>query len=453
MTIISNQSIEAEQSVLGALMIDAESNRTVIEQLTDEHFASDSHRSIISAILYLYEKRQSIDMLTVDDYLVNIGAPTGCDIGQLSNLCEETQGITSGKVWGYYQILIDRMQRRRVLAAAQSMVVNTQNIIEIDEVIEASQSVLTSLFSEQGSETEEIRTVAGRVIETIDEQYHRAGDDLVGITSGFAEIDKMTMGFQPGLHIIAGRPKMGKTTIGMNLCENAALHGIASGIFSLEMPPEMLTKKCLASLGGISYDRLRNPKLMQDEDFVKIAHAATLIDKMPIQFFGGMQAGIAKVKSGIRAWHRKTSNAKIVMIDYLQLMEHRGNGNLTDMIGETTRQLKLLAEELGVVIFLLSQLSRDVDKRPDKRPVASDLRSSGNIEQDADSIWFVYRDEVYNDDSEYKGICELICRAARHFEGGTVMLASQLHYQRFQNLQSDWTAPQQHKSYTKGAGL
>lgn len=434
MTHIPDNSKEAEQSVLGALMIDAESNRNVIEQLTEEHFKWDEHKAILKAIQHLYSREQDINVLTVDDYLTATDAPEDCDMAYVNMLAEETRGITGRQVWSYYKILEERMIRRRVLEASHSVSESAKTMPDIEAVLDTSQVALNGLFLDQGCETEQIRTTTERVIAEIDHLYHREGGDLIGITTGFDDMDKMTMGLPPGLHILAGRPKMGKTTIAMNLCENAALAGHACGIFSLEMSKEMLTKKSIASLGGINYDRLRNPKLMEDEDFPKLAKAAKFLNTLPIHFFGGMQTNVRRVKSAIRQWCRNTPDAKMVMIDYLQLMDHHGNGNLTDIIGETTRQLKLLADELGLAILLLSQLSRDVEKRPNKRPVNSDLRSSGSIEQDADSTWFIYRDEVYDEDSRYKGIAELICGVSRHFEPGTIYLASQLQYQRFQNL-------------------
>ncbi|HEY9815708.1 MAG TPA: DnaB-like helicase C-terminal domain-containing protein, partial [Candidatus Obscuribacterales bacterium] len=405
---IPDMSKEAEQSVLGALLIDPDGNRNVIDNLTEGHFKIDSHKAIVRAIHGVLAKGSTVDMLTVDEYLESTGQSYGCDMGYLSDLCENTAGITSGKVWSYYMILCEKMQRRNVVRAAQEAIEAAQTLMDVDEVVEVSQSALMAIEGDTERDTVGIQEVVKDAINAIEERHTRKEGTLLGVPTGLTELDMATMGYQPGLIVVAGRPGAGKTIMGLTALLGSGKHGYDCLGINLEMANDQLAERAISDISGVPYSQIRDPKTMFDENWHQVALAGTQLMSMPIQFMDNMSVSLARIKAVIRTWHRKAKNPGLVMIDYLQLMQLSGAGNKTDQVGEITRALKMLSRELGVPIMLLSQLSRNLESRPNKRPIPSDLRDSGSIEQDADLILFLYRDEVYNPDSPHKGIAEII---------------------------------------------
>ena len=452
---IPDMSKEAEQSVLGALMIDPDSNQAVIDNLTEGHFKLDAHKAIARAIRALAGKNTAIDALTVDEYLTSSGQSHECDLVYLNDLCENTAGITQGKVWAYYMILCEKMQRRNVIRAAQDAMEAAQTILEIDDVIEASQTALMAIEGDTERDTVGIYEVVRDAINAIDERNKREDDTLLGVPTGIEKLDKATMGYQSGLIIVAGRPGSGKTIFSnMALIAGARAGYDCLGI-SLEMSNDQLAERAISAISGVYYDRIRDPKQMTGDDWREVAMAGGRLADLRIQFMDKMSVTLARVKSVIRTWWRKAENPGLVMLDYLQLMQLSGAGNKTDQIGEITRALKMLSRELGIPIMVLSQLSRKLEERSDKRPVASDLRASGDIEQDADLIIFVYRDELHHPDSKYKGIVELIIAKGRNIKLDTIYASAQLDRQRFVDLTPGWTPPEpEQKPFRKrGADL
>lgn len=450
MTHIPDNSEEAEKSVLGALMVDPESNRNVIEQLTEEHFKWDEHKAIIKSIRHLYEKRISIDILTVDDHLTATDRPEACDMMYLNQLCEDTQGISNRSVWSYYQILCERMQRRRVLSAAYNAIEAAQSIMDIDSVIEASQGALMAIEGDTSNDTVGMMDVVRDTLNAIDERLRRKGD-LIGIPTGLSDLDKATLGYQPWLIIVAARPGMGKTVFGVQSLIACGQSGKDALGINLEMSNDQLAERALSAMSGVFYSKVRDPKKMNDDDWGQLARAGERLISLPISFMDNMVVTLARIKSVIRSWYRKASNPGLVVIDYLQLMQLSGIGNKTDQVGEITRALKMLSRELQIPIMVLSQLNRELEKRHDKRPINADLRDSGNIEQDADLILFPYRDEVYDPDTDRKGIGEIIIGKGRNIELGTIFTGAQFDRQRFVDLAPEWRPPEKPKRiYKKG---
>lgn len=452
---IPDMSKEAEQSVLGALLIDPDGNRNVIENLTEGHFKIDSHKAITRAIHGVLAKGSTVDLLTVNEYLDSTGQSYGCDIGYLSDLCENTTGITAGKVWSYYMILCEKMQRRNVIRAAQEAIEAAQTLLDVDEVVEVSQSALMAIEGDTERDTVGIQEVVRDAINAIEERHTRKEGTLLGVPTGLTELDKATMGYQPGLIVVAGRPGMGKTIFGMTGMLGSAKHGHDCLGINLEMANDQLAERAISDLSGVPYSQIRDPKTMLDEYWGDVADAGAFLMDMPIQFMDNMVVTLARIKAVIRTWHRKAKKPGLVMIDYLQLIQLSGNDSMTNQIGEVTRSLKLLSRELKIPIMLLSQLNRELESRTNKRPMPADLRSSGNIEQDADLILFLYRDEVYNPDSPHKGIAEIIIGKGRNIELKTIYASAQFHCQRFRDLTPGYVPPEpEQKSYKKkGADL
>lgn len=452
---IPDMSKEAEQSVLGALLIDPDGNRGVIDNLTEGHFKIDSHKAITRAIHAVIAKGSVVDMLTVDEYLESTGQSYGCDIAYLNDLCENTAGISSGKVWSYYMILCEKMQRRNVIRAAQEAIEAAQTLMDVDEVVEVSQSALMAIEGDTERDTIEIQEVVKDALNAIEERHSRKEGTLLGIPTGLTELDRATMGYQSGLIIVAARPGAGKTIFGTTAMLACGKSGKDTLGINLEMANDQLAERAISDLSGVPYSQIRDPKTMTDAGWHDVAMAGSRLISMPIQFMDNMSVTLARVKSVIRTWYRKAKDPGLVVLDYLQLMQLSGLGNKTDQVGEITRALKMLSRELGIPIMVLSQLSREVEKRTNKRPIPSDLRDSGNIEQDADLILFLYRDELHNPDSQYKGIAEIIIGKGRNIELKTIYASAQFHCQRFRDLTPGYQLPEpDHKPYTKrGADL
>jgi len=275
-----------------------------------------------------------------------------------------------------------------------------------------------------------------KVVERIDMLYNRQGDDITGVPTGFVYLDRMTSGLQPGdLVIVAGRPAMGKTSLALNMAEHAALHaGLPVGVFSMEMAATQLVLRLIGSVGKLDQHKLRTGRL-HDDDWQRLTHAVGKLNEAPVHIDETAALNPLELRARARRLHRQYKKLGMVVIDYIQLMSAASSGeNRATEISEISRSMKALAKELDCPVVALSQLNRGLEQRPNKRPVMSDLRESGAIEQDADLILFIYRDEVYNPETPDKGVAEIIIGKQRNGPIGTVKLAFLGEYTRFESL-------------------
>ena len=434
-------SLEAEQSVIGGLMLDNRAWDEVADIINENDFYRHDNALILRAIDALAQETQPYDVVTVSEWL---GARNELDsiggLAYLSVLANDTPTAVNVKAYANivreYSILRSLIQIGNEISASAF---NADGKPSKELLDEAERKVF--LIAEQGAGNRQgfqaINELLGRAVERVEEMY-RSGDAITGIATGFTSFDEKTSGLQKSdLIIVAGRPSMGKTSFAMNLAETAALNGGHSvAVFSMEMPGEQLALRMMSSLGRIDSHRLRTGKL-DDQDWPRLISSVNMLSKAKLFIDDTASLTPTDLRARTRRLKRE-HGLDLVIIDYLQLMQVSSNNeNRATEISEISRSLKALAKELQVPIVALSQLNRSVEQRPDKRPVMSDLRESGSIEQDADVILFIYRDEVYNEDSADKGVAEIIIRKQRNGPIGTVRLSFLGQYTRFENLAHD----------------
>lgn len=433
-------SIEAEQSVLGGLMLDNEAWDRVSEKVVEQDFYLRSHRFIFSAMLRLAESNQPIDLITVSEALEANQQLE--DIGGFAYLGEIAKNTPSAaNILAYAEIVRERAVVRDMIAVAHDIAdagYDTQGRTSA-ELLDFAETKVFKIAEQRANANEgpePINNILAKTIDKIDELYRSPQNGITGLSTGYVDLDKMTNGLQPSdLIIVAARPSMGKTTFAMNLAEHAAITSDKPVlIFSLEMPSDQIMMRMLASLGRINQTKVRTGQL-EDEDWARLSSAIELLNtkgKMYIDDASGLTP--TEVRSRARRVAREHGGLSMIMVDYLQLMTVPGlSENRTLEIAEISRSLKALAKELKVPVIALSQLNRSLEQRADKRPVNSDLRESGSIEQDADLIMFIYRDEVYNDDSQDKGLAEIIIGKQRNGPIGKIRLTFHGHFSRFDN--------------------
>ncbi len=433
-------SIEAEQSVLGGLMLDNDAWDRVAEKVVEQDFYLRAHRFIFAAMSRLAEATQPIDIITVsEDLEANLKLD---DVGGFAYLGEIAKNTPSAaNILAYAEIVRERAVVRDMISVAHDIAdagYDTQgrSSAELLDFAETKVFKIAEQRTNANEGPEPINSILAKTIEKIDELFRSPYDGVTGVSTGYVDLDKMTNGMQPSdLIIVAARPSMGKTTFAMNLCEHAAITSDKPVlIFSLEMPSEQIMMRMLASLGRIDQTKVRTGQL-EDEDWARLSSAIELLNtkgKMYIDDGSGLTP--TEVRSRARRVAREHGGLSMIMVDYLQLMTVPGmSENRTLEIAEISRSLKALAKELKVPVVALSQLNRSLEQRADKRPVNSDLRESGSIEQDADLIMFIYRDEVYNDDSPDKGTAEVIIGKQRNGPIGRVRLTFHGRYSRFDN--------------------
>ncbi|RLQ22250.1 replicative DNA helicase [Seongchinamella sediminis] len=432
-------SLEAEQSVLGGLLLSADGWDSVAEEVAASDFYRPSHRVIFREIAQLAEAAEPIDVITVADKLEARGQLDGA--GGLPYLAELAQNTPSASnIRAYAQVVRERASLRKLIEAAQEIAdsgFNPEGRTSMDLIDEAERLIMQ--ISEQGPKSggpQDVNPLLKKALDRIDELFN-SGGDITGLTTGFQDLDGMTSGLQPSdLVIVAGRPSMGKTSFAMNLVENAVLaQDKPILVFSMEMPADQLIVRMLSSIGRIDQTRIRNGKLEQ-EDWPKLTTAVNKLRDVKLYIDDTPALTPTEVRSRVRKVVRENNGELgMVMIDYLQLMQVAGSSEgRTAEISEISRSLKAIAKEFGVPMVALSQLNRSLEQRPNKRPVNSDLRESGAIEQDADVIMFIYRDEVYNEDSPDKGVAEIIIGKQRNGPIGTCRLAFIGQFTRFENL-------------------
>lgn len=432
-------SIEAEQAVLGGLMLDNNAWDRISDLVSDGDFYRHDHRLIYRAITHLAERNQPIDVVTLSEQLERAGQLP--QIGGLSYLGELAKNIPSvANIKAYAQIIRERSTLRQLVSISSDIADSAfdpkgRSADEILDEAERKVFEIAEARPKMGAPVG-IGELLVRTVDRIDTLFN-SSDALTGLPTGFTDLDEKTSGLQPAdLVIVAGRPSMGKTTFAMNLVENAVLRtDKAVLVYSLEMPSEALVMRMLSSLGRIDQTKVRSGRL-DDDDWPRLTSAINLLNERKL--FIDDTAGISpsELRARTRRLVREHGELAMIMIDYLQLMQIPGYGgdNRTNEISEISRSLKALAKEFNCPVVALSQLNRSLEQRPNKRPVNSDLRESGAIEQDADLIMFVYRDEVYHPETEHKGVAEIIIGKQRNGPIGVVRLAFLGKYTRFENL-------------------
>ena len=430
---IPDFSIEAEQSALGAMLHNYGACDGAQEVLTD-YFTQVHHQAIASAIKAVAATDEDVDIFSVHEALQDRGHEVSQ--GYLVELSESVGSTLSFPA--YVKRLKACWTRRSVKQSAFNVSNMADEIVDEDELINAAQSAFSDFEGTSGYKVITANEATKQYAEVLDKRWN-AVDGITGIPSGIAEIDELTGGWIPGLHVIGARPKVGKTMMALNLMENALLAGYPALKATLEMPVVQLIDRMVSARSGAPLSLVKRPASITNSSMIEdIASAVTVISEWPIEFIDRSNTGIDSLCSSIRAWRRRQGRPGMVIIDYLQLITLVTKERHDLSIGDATRKLKNLSGEIECPIFLLSQLNRGVEQRPNKRPMASDTRDSGSIEQDADSIILLYRDEVYNENTQDKGIMEIIFAAARHHEATTIKVSAQMNTQRIRSLATNY---------------
>ena len=438
-------SVEAEQSVLGGLLLENEALDRIADILNQADFYRHDHRLIYVHITKLIEQNRPADIVTVAESLENSAELSSVGgIAYLGALAQNTP--TAANIRRYAEIVRERSIMRKLVEVGSGIAESAYNPQGRDaqQLLDEAEAKIFQI-AESGNRGSQgfvnIQTLLPQVADRIDYLYQRENQGSVtGIPTGFDDLDERTSGFQPGdLIIVAGRPSMGKTAFSLNIAENVALDSKkAVAVFSMEMGATQLATRMIGSVGRLDQHRMRNGNL-EDEDWARLTTALGKLNDAPIFIDEGAGLSSFDVRARARRLHRQTGGLGLIVVDYLQLMagnSGRASENRATEISEISRSLKSLAKELDVPVVALSQLNRSVEQRPDKRPVMSDLRESGAIEQDADLILFIYRDEVYNPDSEDKGTAEIIIAKQRNGPIGRVRLTFLGQHTRFENFSS-----------------
>lgn len=431
------QNIEAEQSVLGALLIDKDAIIKVADILTPDDFYREDHKYIYLAMLSLFEKRMPIDVVTLSDELETKGKFES--VGGATYLTTLVNTVpTASHIVHYAEIIQQKATLRRLISAANK--IGELGYDEDGDMSNVLDKAEQSLFAVSQKYLKQnfvpIKDVLSDTFERIDE-LHRNKGVLRGVPTGFRDLDGLLSGFQDSdLIIVAARPSMGKTAIVTNIAAHAAIkERRAIGFFALEMSRDQLADRLLSLESGVDSWKIRTGNL-SDEDFPKIGYAMGTLAEAPLYIDDSPSLNIMEIRSKCRRLQME-HGLDLIIVDYLQLMQGRSkssDANRVQEISEISRSLKTLARELNVPVVALSQLSRAVEQRPDKRPMLSDLRESGSIEQDADVVMFIYRDDYYHKDSERKGITELLVRKHRNGPIGDVELLFVPEQTRFRSV-------------------
>ncbi len=436
-------SVEAEQAVLGGLLLDADAWDNVADVVTDADFYRPDHRLIFAAIGALVAEGRPCDVITVSQHLEHTGQLEGAGgLAYLSAVARDTPNAAN--VRAYADIVRERSLLRQLVRAGTDIaaaVFNNEGESARALVDRAEQRVfeIAEGTFRQREGAVAVRSLLPAVIDQIDE-WHNNPDKMRGLPTGFTDFDKLTGGLRPGdLVIIAGRPSMGKSTLAVNMAEYAAVNPAiraSVAIFTMEMPSEQVITRMLASIGGVPLNNLRSGKI-SDEDWVRITSATSQLSEAKIFIDETPALNPTELRARARRVKRE-HGLSLVVVDYLQLMQVPGTKeNRATEIAEISRGLKALAKEMQVPVLALSQLNRAVEQREHKKPVMSDLRESGSLEQDSDMILLIYRDEVYDRNTTKKGIAEIDLVKHRNGETGTFLLTFQGQYTRFANYASD----------------
>jgi replicative DNA helicase len=438
-------SIEGEQAVLGGLLLSTRAFDQVADIVTEPDFYREDHRLIFRAIQELNHKGRPCDAVTVTEWFESHGLVEQIDGGgYISQLASSTP--SAANVRAYAEIVREKSILRQLVAVGAEITSGAfssdgRNSRELLEEAERKVFAIADQDLRTGASFVSIQVAIKEAIEKLDELARQEGD-ITGLATGFKDFDEKTAGLQDSdLIIVAGRPSMGKTTLAMNIAENIAIkHEKPVAIFSMEMSAQQLVRRMFSSLGQIDQNKLRTGSL-DDLDWPKLTSAMNLLHKSHIFIDETPSLSPAELRARARRLKRE-HDIGLIVVDYLQLMAVPGTReNRATEIAEISRSLKAIAKELQLPVIALSQLNRALEQRPNKRPVMADLRESGSIEQDADLIVFIYRDEVYNEDTPEKGKAEIIIGKHRNGPTGTVVLTFQGHWLRFLNYAPEHAYP------------
>ncbi|EBQ9479081.1 replicative DNA helicase [Salmonella enterica subsp. enterica serovar Kokomlemle] len=433
-------SIEAEQAVLGGLMLDNGRWDDVAERVVADDFYTRQHRQIFTEMGRLQENSCPLDLITLSESLERLG--TLDHVGGFAYLAELSKNTPSAaNICAYADIVRERAVVREVISVSNEIAEAgfNPNGRSSDQLLDMAERLVFGIAEKRQRPDvgpKDITSILDSTVARIETLFQSPHDGVTGLDTGFTDLNKKTAGLQPSdLIIVAARPSMGKTTFAMNLVENAAINSDKPAlVFSLEMPSDQLMMRSLASLSRVDQTRIRTGQL-DDQDWARISGTmGILLENRNIFIDDSSGLTPTEVRSRARRLYREHGGLSMIMVDYLQLMRvPELKDNRTLEIAEISRSLKALAKELQVPVVALSQLNRALEQRSDKRPVNSDLRESGSIEQDADLIMFIYRDEVYHENTDLKGVAEVIIGKQRNGPIGTVRLTFNGQYSRFDN--------------------
>ena len=422
-TRIPPHSVEAEQSVLGSILLDKDAMISVSETLIPEDFYKEAHRVIYECMLKLYNNQSEIDLITLADELRDQGYLD--DIGGIAYITSLSTIVpTTSNIKYYINIVKEKSISRQLISAANDIInLGYDSSTKVEDVLENAEKKIFDISQERT--TNDFQPINQDLTETLSmlEKLYEEKSDVTGLTTGFRDLNKKINGLQRSdLLLIAARPAMGKTAFALNLVQNAALKGDASvAVFSLEMSKEQLVQRMVAAQSSVELKKIKTGTLAAN-DWPRITDGMAVLSGAKIHIDDTPGIKISELRSKCRKL-KIEKGLDLVLIDYLQLMEGEGhNESRQQEIAKISRSLKILAKELDCPVVALSQLSRAPEQRADHRPMLSDLRESGSIEQDADIVMFLYRDEYYNPDTEKKNIGEVIVAKNRHGETGTVEL-------------------------------
>ena len=431
---IPPHSVESEQSILGSILLDKEAIITVTETIKPEDFYKEAHKIIYECMMKLNNKNEPIDLITLTEelkkqgHLENIGGISY--ITSLSTIVPTTSNVK------YYADIVKEKSVLRKLIRVSNDILNLgyDSSIKVEDILEKAEKQIFDISQEKSSE--DFQTINSVLMDTYDtiEKLYTNKEDITGITTGFDDLNKKTNGLQrTDLLLVAARPAMGKTAFSLNLVQNAALKGDASvAVFSLEMSKEQLVQRMLSAQSHVELKKIKTGNL-DENDWPRIIDAMSVLSNANIYIDDTPGIKIGELRSKCRKL-KIEKGLDLILIDYLQLMEgDGGNESRQQEISKISRSLKIIAKELNCPVVALSQLSRAPEQRSDHRPMLSDLRESGAIEQDADIVMFLYRDEYYHPDSERKNIGEIIIAKNRHGETGSVELVWLGEIQKFAN--------------------
>lgn len=432
------QNLEAEQAVLGAILLQAEALITAMERVSTEDFYDKSHQLIYESMIQLSEDNQPIDLITLTSLMQDKGQLE--DIGGVSYLAKLAQAVpTAANVDYYAQIIEEKSMLRRLIRTATTIV--SEGYAGGEDVSgmlsDAERKILEISNRRSSSGFIAIRDVLMEVFDKVETLYQNKGN-TTGIPSGFVDLDKMTSGFQRNdLIIVAARPSVGKTAFALNIAQNVAVRANETvAIFSLEMSAAQLVQRMICAEANLDANVMRNGEFKGDDDWSKLTMGIAALSEAEIYIDDTPGVTVADIRAKCRRL-KKEKGLGMIVIDYLQLIQGRGKSgeNRQQEVSEISRTLKQIARELDVPVIALSQLSRGVEQRQDKRPMMSDLRESGSIEQDADIVAFLYRDDYYNQDTEKKNIIEIIIAKQRNGPVGTVELVFLKNFNKFVNYE------------------
>lgn len=434
-------SIEAEQSVLGGLLLDNGAWDRAGDLLTDGDFYRYEHKTIYAAIGALINASKPADVITVFEQMQSLGKAE--ESGGLAYLNALAQSVPSAaNLRRYAEIVRERAILRKLIAASDDIATKAFNPqgTPVSQILDEAEGQIFKIGEEGSRQKAGFQSMDKLVMQLIDrvtELAENGAEDVTGVRSGFYDLDKMTAGLQPGdLIVLAARPSMGKTAFALNIGEHVAVNeGLPVVVFSMEMGASQLALRMVGSLGRIDQQHLRTGAL-RDDEWGRLTEAVDRLSKASVFIDETPALNPPELRARARRQARQCGRLGLIVIDYLQLMSGSGGNeeNRATVIGEISRGLKALAKELHCPVIALSQLNRSVETRTDKRPMMSDLRESGAIEQDADVIMFIYRDEYYNKESKEPGVAEIIIAKQRNGPVGTVKLAFQRMHTKFENL-------------------